>query len=656
MLKHFYLTTLYLFLFSITASAKVDTTVGIKAPKSVSRDYKKLAHHLCDTLDGDFLKANAIYNWITHNIKYDVEAMKRGDLKRPSIKEILKKKKALCDGYADLFSDMSNEIGVKALTISGYARDWMFDDSDKFYTPRHAWNAVYIANNWYLVDATWGAGVIGQFPNKIQKTMKNAAKNPAQQVGKLKFKFKYDADWFMMPPAEFRLKHLPYDPIWQLTDSLMPLSIFEAGEIQIAKFNETYGRKGISTKEVNRFSNLPEHTKVIEEAERAYKYNPRFHVSMAMQHQANAIDSIAILDKNSPPAIRDAVIEKVKQELKSAEKYVALQKESISTEYTQLKKKNKKKNTAAKAYISGVNNNNKQAITKCKSKINSSDNKYKKLQQKAGDAVAAHKKVKPKEFETIKTIAPEDKSNNPRLVTLEDSVMVRLNRLDAKHTELIREHQFVDKLIEANNGRLDTLVHYLSLADSAMIQETIGRINLHDNYDIQVKKWSAIYKEARTQNADSIQKRYFADYDSILVHYETLRNSYSKYLDLYYKNFKDLEQYKRRNRSNAKFLSQYEEQLKTYTSAYEAQQKLIMDYASYLKGNKGLMESLVKHYEHQQKLADYMEKSEEQRQKLEETALTKKEAFDKKENKHQKEILEDAGTRAERFINKKDKS
>jgi hypothetical protein len=652
MFKNLYLITLLLLALCNSASAKVDTTVGIKAPNSVSTDAKKLAHYLCDALEGDYLKANAIYNWITHNIKYDVAAFKRGDLKRPTIKEVLKKNKALCDGYADLFAAMCEEVGIRALTVSGYGRDWMFDDSDKLYTPRHAWNAVYIANNWHLVDATWGAGVIGQFPNKIQKTIKKAKNNPAQQIGKLKFKFRYDPNFFMTPPAAFRIKHLPYDPIWQLTDSLMPLAIFESGEVEINQFNEIYGRQCINTKEVNRFYNLEEHIKIIEEAERAYAYNPRFHVSMALQHQARAIDSLKKLDKNAPPIKRNALVEKVKQELKSAEKYVALQKESITVEYSELKRKNQKKNTLAKAYISGVNNNNKQAITKCNSKINGADRKYRRLMQRAGEAIADHKKANPQKFDAVKTASPEDKATAPRLLTLVDSVSRRIEKLDLKQSELNREQQGVDKLVEANKTRLDTLVHYLSLADSALIQETIGRINLHDNYDDEIKKWSAIYKEARTQNADSVQKRYFADYDSILVHYESLRNGYDQYLSLFYKNFKDIEQYKSRNRSNAPFLMQYEQQRNLYDLAYVAQRKMLYDYAAYLKGNKSLLKSLVKHYEHQQKLGDYMKKSEQQRRKLEASALTKKEAFDKKENKEQKKLLQEAGTKSERFAKK----
>ncbi|MDI9319983.1 MAG: transglutaminase domain-containing protein [Phycisphaerales bacterium] len=655
MLKNSYLIILF-WAFSIGgAFAQKDSTIGLKAPKSVRRDYKKLAHFLCDGLQGDAVKVNAIYNWVTHNIKYDVAAMQKGDLKRPTVKQVLKRKKALCDGYSDLFRDLCNEAGIRSLSISGYARDWMFDDSDKFYTPRHAWNVVAIGDRWYPVDATWGAGVIGQFPNKIQRTLKKASKNPFQQAGKLRFKYRYNPKWLMTAPAEFRIKHLPYDPLWQLTDSLMPLSIFEAGEQSIAKFNETYGRPMLDPKEVNRFSDKPEHLRVIEEAERAYSYNPRFHVSMALRHHANAIDSIATLDKNAPAAIRNIVVTQVKKELKTAEKYVALQKKSIVTEYSELKRKNKKKNTEAKTYIRSIDNNNKQAITRCKAKISSSDTKYKNLQQKAVSAIAAHKKIKQQNFQSIKTAVPEDDASSARLLSIVDSIKGRNARLGELQAALKKEQELVDNLETANRNRLDTLVSYLSLADSALIQETVSRINLEDNYDADVKKWSGMYKQARMQQADTTQRHYFAAYDSVLVHYAALRKAHFNYIQLFQKNFKDLEQYKRRNNSNVQLLAQYSQQMDNYTNAYNAQLETMSQHASYIKGNKNLFQQLVKHYEHQGKLANYMKESEEHRQKLEETNLTKKQAFDEKESKYQKKLLEEAVVKAERYINKKEK-
>ncbi len=650
--------TTYLFLFIVLcsivgASAQIDSTIGIKAPKSVSRSTQKLTHYLCDTLQGDMIKVNAIYNWVTHNIKYDVKAMQRGDLKRLSIKQVLKKKKALCDGYSDLFAEMCNNAGIKALSISGYARDWTFDDSDKFYMPRHAWNVVSIGDRWYPVDATWGAGVIGQYPNWWQLFIKKITRNPALSVGKLQFRYRYNPEWLMTSPAEFRLKHLPYDPIWQMTDSLMPLQVFEAGEASIMAFNSTYGRPMLQTNELNRFSSLPEHLRTIEETERAYMYNPRFYVSKALQHQANAIDSIATLDKNAPPAIRDRVVAQVQEEIRQALEFVALQKKSIATEYTELKRKNKTKNVEGKSYINSIAANNKQAITRCKSKINSSDKRYKSLQHKAGSAVAANKKVKPQEFDKIKTATPEDKPTTERLLKLADSVQARTTNFTTLQSNINAEEQILSRLRADNEHRLDTLAAFLRIADSALIKETIARINLEDNYDASVKKWSSIYKKARMQQADTLQRHYFGTYDSLLVHYELLRKAHTSYLQQYQKNFKDLAQYKRRNRSNSTLLAQYQQQLSTYSSSYNAQWAMINEYGSYLKANKSLLKQLVKHYEQQGKLVSYMKKAEGSRQKLEQKTLTKKETFDNKENKLQKKILESATAKSERFINKK---
>lgn len=655
MLKRLYCTILFLCCLLQTAEAQVDSSSGIKAPRKISRNYKKLAHYLCDTVAGDARKVNVIYNWITHNIRYDVKAMQQGNLKRPSTKEVLKRRKTLCDGYATLFYDLCNEAGVPAVVVGGYARDWMFDDSDKFYTPRHAWNAVAIGNSWQLVDVTWGAGVVGQFPGWMQRKLSKARKNPVQYSGKLRFKYQYNPEWLTASPAQFRLKHLPYDPLWQLTDSLMPLYLFEAGEASITAFNKVYGRPMLDYSELDRFSQLPEHLKTIEESERAYRYNPRFHVSMAMQHQGNAIDSIATLGKDAPPALRQAVIGQVKQELKSAEQYVALQKKSISSEYTELKKKNKKKNAAAKSHIRSINSNNTQAITRCKAKITASDSKYRTLQSKAGAATAAHKKVKPDLFRAIKTASPEDAPSTSRLLQLEDSVKERAARISSLHTALQQEQQGLDVLIAANGKRLDSLVAYLSLADSALIQETIGRINMQDNYDADIKKWSALYKDTRLQHADSLQKQYFSIYDTVLAHYEKYRKDHNQYLEQYRKNFKDLEQYKRRNSSNTGLLSEYEQQFAAYSQAYEEHRQILARQGGYIKGNKTLFERLVKHYERQEKLAGYMEKSEEHRQKLEEDNLAKKEAFDKKENEYQKKQLEQTAEKAERFINNRQK-
>jgi len=154
--------------FPIFSSAQVDTVIGITAPKT--SDYKELAHSLCDGLGGEKEKANAIYNWITHNISYDVKAMNKLNFKpEDKAEKALKNRLAVCEGYAMLFTELCREAGLKAVNIDGYAKDWIFDNGDSLYIPRHMWAAVEINGQWWLNDPTWGAGGLVQSPGVFRK-------------------------------------------------------------------------------------------------------------------------------------------------------------------------------------------------------------------------------------------------------------------------------------------------------------------------------------------------------------------------------------------------------------------------------------------------------------------------------------------------------
>jgi len=89
----------------IAVQAQIDTAIGITAPGNAARDYRSLAHYLCDGQQDDKAKANAIYNWITHNIEYDVNA-----LKSFPVKTVARSEKA-----------------AKTLkTVKAYARDMLY--------------------------------------------------------------------------------------------------------------------------------------------------------------------------------------------------------------------------------------------------------------------------------------------------------------------------------------------------------------------------------------------------------------------------------------------------------------------------------------------------------------------------------------------------
>ena len=176
-----------------------------------------LAQQLTAGLTDPTEKAAAIYDWITHNIAYDVklyEEVVSGRWKRRSytpaelqevwddrIRNTLKKRRGVCDNYARLYQRMAESVGLNCAYVTGYAKPNGLRANTLGQT--HAWNAVEIDGEWKLVDATWGAGSL-----------------------KMDGKFHQDfrPGYFFSRPESLRYSHFPKDPEWQL----LPDKITEA--------------------------------------------------------------------------------------------------------------------------------------------------------------------------------------------------------------------------------------------------------------------------------------------------------------------------------------------------------------------------------------------------------------------------------------------
>jgi hypothetical protein len=631
--------------------AQIDTSIGAKTPPGAGGTYQKTAHALCDGLSNDHQKANAIYNWITHNISYDVKALQSGHLKEEDPEKVFKQRKGMCGGYSLLFAAMCNEVGVKAIMVDGYSKDWMFDDGDKFYIPRHAWNLVYIDQKWRLVDATWGAGGLTQAPGWLKRKLNKTAKNPLMTSGKLKFRFQYDTTYLFSDPLAFRIKHLPSDPLWQLTDTCMPLVVFEAGEIAIKKFNAQYPALAENRTEHDKLSSMDDNGRMQASAERITGYNPRYHVAMAAKAQADAIDSIKANEIGASDEAAN-VLSKVQQKLKDATEAVSEQKKGITTEYTALTAKNKTKNMLAKQYIRSLHSDNKRMIAQCESRLKRVNTLTATIKKKAAMAANSNKKEK-----TAKPLAAQPKqtltnADEAMLKSLEDSVNTRTTRIDSLRQNILQQQNKLTAAKETSNNRLDTLASIFGLADSALTEETISRIQMHDNYDEEVLQWNRLVKTVRLQQVDSLQKNYFATYDSINNYYESLRKAQWGQIELYRKNLKDMERYKRKN-DNAGFLSKYNTQSKEQQASTSAYYENLAANMAYINNHKELFKTLIKLYNRQEELSNYMEKSEEKRKELEGKNLVKKEDFDKRENAKQKEQLEEISERADEALSVK---
>lgn len=94
----------------------------------------------------DLMKARLAAEWMVKHTSYDYDTYNSGDYAKAdiSIKYILMddNPKTICEGYAEAYTYILEDLNVPVKTISYYSGD-------------HAWNVVEIDGNWYNVDTTW---------------------------------------------------------------------------------------------------------------------------------------------------------------------------------------------------------------------------------------------------------------------------------------------------------------------------------------------------------------------------------------------------------------------------------------------------------------------------------------------------------------------
>jgi len=224
-----------------------------KAPDSIEKDLDSLCHYLISPYNHDWEKSRSIFAWIIHHISYDNFAYKKG-VKRinKSNQDILRRRKAVCFGYACLFKEMAEVAGIESKLVSGYSKQILTSTTD-IKKIDHAWNAVKLDGQWYLLDATWDSSLI------YQDDLFTSA---------------YQQDYYLTPPNLFILTHLPNDPMWQLLDCPISKEDFKQSSSFIeSKINGN--EKCFSYKDsIEQFLSLRIENKRITEALNSFEFNP----------------------------------------------------------------------------------------------------------------------------------------------------------------------------------------------------------------------------------------------------------------------------------------------------------------------------------------------------------------------------------------------
>lgn len=187
------------------------------APKSLGQDLPALTNYLITPAETDYEKVRAFYVWIITHISYDRAAAEADKRRNHSIADVLRSRKAICYGYAQLFQAMCEKAGLQSTVVHGYAReDGLI--TELLTTPNHSWNAVLLDGKWYLLDATWGAGSLirtGPIIDEVE-------------------------DAHFLPPArKFVQSRLPGDPTWQLLPHPVPPKLFFEAATSIPEYLAT---------------------------------------------------------------------------------------------------------------------------------------------------------------------------------------------------------------------------------------------------------------------------------------------------------------------------------------------------------------------------------------------------------------------------------
>ena len=173
-----------------------------------------LAKKLTASYQTELEKTRAIFSWIARHISYNTGIYNVGRGYRSvkyvydpadtissksaieqTAERVLRRRIAVCDGYAKLFKTLCDYAGIESEVILGYGKCYLEKD-EKFRT-NHTWNAVRIDSSWYLLDVTWASGYVSYSNEFVQHV---------------------DESYFLTPPQQFILDHYPEDLRWALLE------------------------------------------------------------------------------------------------------------------------------------------------------------------------------------------------------------------------------------------------------------------------------------------------------------------------------------------------------------------------------------------------------------------------------------------------------
>lgn len=174
--------------------ARADS-VALAVPTHARGSVDSVSRYLFRGLDTEAERARAVYRFVAENIEYDAAAYFGVRIVSPSAEPdaVLRRRRAVCDGFAQLVAALGRRGGLEVALVPGIARGGN-GRVGEVVRGGHSWNAVKVDGEWKLMDASWGAGDL---------------------IGRA-FVRRFRDFYFFTPPEKLIFDHLPRDSRWQL--------------------------------------------------------------------------------------------------------------------------------------------------------------------------------------------------------------------------------------------------------------------------------------------------------------------------------------------------------------------------------------------------------------------------------------------------------
>ena len=208
--------SIVLVLLSLAAPLLADTTDtkgGPNIPKEYTYSPDSLALYLDMNYANDDQKLEALYEWITHNMSYNVYITFQSKNEAPDeekeIRTTLRLREGVCRQFALLFERVANALCIPVFMVNGYTR------SSNVISPYpHSWCIAKVGSEWYCYDPTFDMGY-----TENQRFVSDPRKV-----------------YYRMAPQVFVRNHMPFDPIFQALPQPLYYQTFDNGEkVQAAR-------------------------------------------------------------------------------------------------------------------------------------------------------------------------------------------------------------------------------------------------------------------------------------------------------------------------------------------------------------------------------------------------------------------------------------